>query len=443
MPPRAAVLLALFVAAARPQPAGPAGLPGLLDGATPAVLTLDAPLSELFQKDSGNEEYAVRGTVSYKGPDGSDVTLRDVMVSVRGHTSETECSFPKLKLKAKGSGSLKIGTHCGEEPDDTLSKKYGRLTNEKSPLREALAYKLLEALDVPALRTRPARITYVDSSGSAAAAPLVRNAILVEDDADAMKRVGGTTELSMETFGDVRKRSASRDAARIAFGEALIANFDWCLKFSADDVYRCNEQKPLWNLLAFDRGGGQAALLMKDLDLAGIVVGTHPWFSSIFNPAFVPSKSESDVEVISQVQRTRSLYSRADLDALRRDFAGRKAAVYAALDKADVDSRGREIARAHVDAFFAAIADEAFYRPVVASKDVQLYVDAAGTKEACGPKDIVAVGTPVNVLQQSGSMSQVVVLDALWRWGPKNQCAAVEKGAVWIRSDAISSNYPQ
>ncbi|HTM25315.1 MAG TPA: hypothetical protein VL225_08985 [Vicinamibacterales bacterium] len=442
MPPRVAVILALLLAAARPQPPGSVSLEGLLSGATPAVLTLVAPLNELFQKDSGNEEYGVRGTLSYKDPDGRDVALPDVTVSVRGHTSETECSFPKLKLKAKGSGSLKIGTHCGEEPDDALSKKYGRLTNEKSPLREALAYKLLEALEVPALRTRPARITYVDSSASAAA-PLVRNAILVEDDADAMKRAGGTTELSMETFGDVRKRSASHDAARIVFGEALIANFDWCLKFSPDDAYRCNEQKPLWNLLAFDRGGGQAALMMKDLDLAGIVVGTHPWFSSIFNPAFVPSKSEVDVEVISQVQRTRSLYSRADLDALRRDFAGRKAAVYAVVDKADVDSRGREIARAHVDAFFGAIADEAFYRPVVATRDVQLYVDAAGTKEACGPKDTVDVGTPVNVLQQSGSMSQVVVLDALWRWGPKNQCAAVEKGSVWIRSDAISSDYPR
>jgi hypothetical protein len=441
MPPRAAVILAVLLAAARLQPAGPTGLPGLLNGATPAVLTLDAPLSELFQKDSGNEEVAVRGTLSYKGPDGADVSLRDVMVSVRGHTSETECSFPKLKLKAKGSGALKIGTHCGETPDDTLSKKYGRLTNEKSPLREALAYKLLEALGVPALRARPAHITYIDSS--AAATPLVRNAILVEDDADAMKRAGGTTEVTMETFGDVRKRGAAADAARIAFGEALIANFDWCLKFSSDDAYRCNERKPLWNVLAFDRGGGQAALLMKDLDLAGIVVGRHLWFSSIFNPAFVPSKSESDVEVISQVQRTRSLYSRADLDALRRDFAGRKAAVYAAVDKADVDPRGREIARAHVDAFFGAIADEAFYRPVVARTGVQLYVDASGTKEACGPKDTFDVGTPVNVLQQSGSMSQVVVLDALWLWGPKNECAAIEKGSVWIRSDAISSNYPR
>ena len=162
-----------------------------------------------------------------------------VAVSVRGHTSkrETECTFPKLKLKLAGSRSIKIGSHCGDAADDVLSPKYGRLQNEKSPHREALIYQLLRAADVPVLNARPARIAYVEQGQSA---PLERNAILLEDDDDAMRRLGGTAEVPMAAFGTVEARQAIADAVRIAFGQALIGNFDGqvAARISAADVVR-------------------------------------------------------------------------------------------------------------------------------------------------------------------------------------------------------------
>jgi hypothetical protein len=274
--------------------------------------------------------------------------------------------------------------------------------------------------------------------------PLTRHAILVEGDDEARRRLKGKAEIPMEKFGSVRARGASADAARIAFGEAMIGNFDWCLKFAPDDSYRCDDRKPLWNILAYDRGDGTASLLMQDFDLAGIVVGHHNWFKTIFNGEFVPSKSEIEVEVLGQVQRTRSVFPRAELDALRHSFLDRKPAVYAILDQAGVvDANGHDIAHGYVDSFFKAIADdESFYRPVVAKNDVPLYADAARTKAACGAKDVVPPGTPVNELQRSDSMSQVVILDALWRWTADQRCEAVQTGPVWIQSDAISKDYP-
>jgi hypothetical protein len=255
--------------------------------------------------------------------------------------------------------------------------------------------------------------------------------------------VKGTAEIPMEAFTNVQAHGAAADAARIAFGEAMIGNFDWHLKFSPDDIYRSNQRKPLWNVLAFDRGDGKAALVMKDFDLAGIVVGRHPWFKTIFNPAFVPSKSEIEIEVLSQVQRTRSLFPRADLDAVRRHFVERKPAVYGALEQTEVDARGREIARAYLDSFFNAIADdESFYRPVVTAKDVRIYLDAAGTTEACGAGDVVLPGTPVNELQRSGTMSEVVILDVMWRWTAEQRCETVQTRPVWIQSEAISRDFP-
>ena len=450
---RCAVLAStVLLGAAGPHQAPVAPLPpgtqqpkldSLLDGKGPVTLTLEAPLQELFATGSDDEAVSVPGTVTFKDPaSGADVVVTDVAVSVRGHTSrrETECTFPKLKLKLKGSGSVKVGTHCGEATDDQLSPKYGRLVNEKSPQREALVYDVLRAVDAPGLRTRVARITYVDK---AQPEPVVRHALLLEDDDDAMKRVGGTAEIPLETFGNVATRGVAADAARIAFAEAMIGNFDWCLKFSPDDIYRCNEPKPLWNVLAFDHGGGRTSLVMKDFDLAGMVVGRHTWFDKVWNRAFVPSQSEIEIEVLSQVQRTRSLFPRATLDAERRHFVDRKAAVYDAVRAAAVDDKGREIARAYLDAFYAAITDdEQYYRPIVVRTDVQIFRDAKGTEEACGPKDVMRPGTPVNEIQRSGSMSQVVVLDAMWRWASRNECHAVQDGPVWIPSDAIIRNFP-
>ena len=247
----------------------------------------------------------------------------------------------------------------------------------------------------------------------------------------------------MEAFGSVRTRGAGADAGPIAFGQAMIGNFDWCLKFAPDDIYRCNEPKPLWNVLGFDRGDGKAALVMKDFDLAGMVVGRHGWFKHIFNPAFVPSRSEIEIEVLSQIQRTRSLFSRADLDAERRHFTERKASIYAVVDQADIDQKGRELARAYLDSFFKAIGDEeAFYRPVVAKSDVRVYADAARTREACKPNDFFRPGTPVTELQRSGTMSQVVILDANWRWTSDERCQSVQNGPVWVQSDTITKDYP-
>jgi hypothetical protein len=441
---RATLVAAVFLFIGQAQPAQTdRKLSQLLDGDTPIALTLEAPLQELFDKGAEDENFTVAGTLRYKDPSsGADVELRGLEVSVRGHTSrrETECTFPKLKLKLKGAGSIKIGTHCGEGQDTDLTTKYGRLANEKSPHREALVYRLLSIAGAPTLRTRPARITYRDA---AQGTPLERNALLLEDDDDAMKRVKGTAEIPMEHFGNVVTRKADAEAARIAFAEAMIGNFDWCLKFSPDDIYRCNEPKPLWNVVAFDVGGDRASLLMKDFDLAGMVVGPHKWFDTVWNRAFVPSKSEIAIETLSQVQRTRALFPRARLDAERRHFIERKNGLYDAVQRAPVDDGGRTLARGYLDNFYRAIENDGeFYRPVVAGTDVQVFLDPQGTREACGPKDVMRAGTPVNEVQKSGSMSQVVILDAMWRWASKNECNAVQDGPVWIRSDAITRDYP-
>lgn len=447
------LLSALFVlAAAAPVAQGPP----VFNSFASVELTLEAPLQRLFDKGIEDEQFSVPGVLSYRdGTNGRDVTIPDVEVSVRGHTSrrEIECSFPKLKLKFRNAGArdasmfaglsgLRIGSHCGENPDEQLTPKYGRLANEKSPWREAFVYRALHLAGVPALAARPARITYVDKD--AGRGPLVRNAILLETDEDVTRRLDGTREIKEEEFTSARDQFTAADTVTIAFGEAMVGNFDWCLRFFPGDAYRCNAHRPLWNVMAIARGDRRAVPVPADFDLAGMVVGRHPWFGKVYNLDVVPSRSSIDVEVLSQVQRTRSLFTRAELDEGRRHFLERRGAIYAALEEAPLDPHGRELARQHLDAFYGAIENDAsFYRPVVVKPDVRVYVDAAKTREACAAADTLLPGTPVREVRRDGGMAEVAILDARWHWAPPASCPAVQSGTVWIDASALSTNYPQ
>lgn len=430
----------------------------LFDGQDVLELTVEAPFDDLFANARDDDDYSVTGSVAYTDPaTGRTIAIDDVAITTRGHTSRnaSECDFPKLKLKFgphAGDGlfedieTLKVGTHCADRPDAERTPKYGRLANEKAPHREALVYRLLDAAQVPTLRARPARISYVFSgSKRTAEPPLIRNAMLLEDDDAALHRLGGAEQLTDDRFESAQAMFSPVDSARLAFAQAMIGNFDWCLRFFAGDTYRCDDTHPLWNVIAVVRKDGSAAPAIYDFDLSGIVVGRHPWFGQVLNEAFLPSNSRIEVEVLSQLQRVRSLYGRQHLDAMRRSFMDRKAAIFSALAEGVVDEEGRKLAGLYLSSFFNLIEDEAaFYRPVVVAADTRAYRDADRAQPACGEASVVPIGTPASApLEVRGDMSRVLLLDAQWRWAPPRTCNAVRSRAVWIASDAIDTNYPR
>jgi hypothetical protein len=428
---------------------------GLFSRYEAVELRLTAPFADLLAKSDATSDYAVDGTLTYTADDGREVTIDGIHVSVRGNTSrqDTECTFPKLKLHFpkspgldasifKGAERLKIGTHCGEEADEQLSHKYGRLANEHAVTREAFVYRLLDVLGVASLKARPARITYEDPA--AGTAPLVRNAMLLEDTNEAMKRFHASREITMEQFGSAKRDLAESDTVTLAFAEAMMGNFDWCLRLSPDDTYRCDAKKPLWNIAALARDDGTVVPLIYDFDLAGMVTGSHVWFGDVLNESFSASKSRIEVEVVSQIQHTRSLFPRAQLDAARQRFLSRKPEALRALHESHVDARGNVYIEAYLKAFFDAIAtDEAFYPPVVVAAHTTAYTAASGSTVVCPNAATIPVGTPVSApTERSGSRVHVQVLDALWHWTGDRKCDAVRKEGVWIDESAIGTRYP-
>lgn len=447
----ASLLLALSILAAQQPSPQKTGTSLLFEAPQVFEARLEAPFTSLFEQGRKDPRQAVKGVLSYKDASGRDQSIADVSVTLRGNTSrqETECDFPKLKLTFSGSNpppfdgvsTLKIGTHCADKADAELTPKYGRWANDKAPQREAAVYRMLAAAGVPTLQARAAKFTYVftDSKDQ----PLVRNAFLLEDDDELMERIGASSETTEKQFTSAREAFTAADGARVAFAQAMIANFDWCLRYFRDEEYRCNQRHPLWNVLAM-KTSDRLLPVIYDFDLSGFVTGRHLWFKHVLNPAFSASGSEQEVEVLVQLHRARSLYSREVLDATRSEFMKRKAAIYDALDDSPLDEGWRPKVQAYLNAFFAAIEKpESFYRPAVITSDVRFFSDPGGSTAACGD-DIAPIGTVVSApLETRGQFVKVIVLDTWWRWAPPNKCDAIHSGPVWVAANSISANYPK
>lgn len=433
-----------------------AGNPDIFVGDTPITLTLEAPLAELFEQGRTDADHEVEGQLTWSVGGSAAATLAKVVISERGHTSRqaSECAFPKLKIDLThadvantpfaGMRAIKLGTHCDERQDEALTAKYGRLANERAPSREALVYRLLETAGVPTLLARPARVTYVFTDDRSRS-PLTRMALLLEDDQQAQDRLGATGQITETTFGSARELFEPRDTARLAFAQAMIGNFDWCLRMFGGDIYRCDERHPLWNILAFERPGRRALPLVYDFDLSGIVVGRHIWFDQVFSADFADVPSAVRVEVQAQVQRTRSLFDRPLLDDTRRHFVQVRAALLREIDASTADERGKALATEYLAAFFDAIESDArFYGPVVVDGGHVASLDPEGARPACGDRSTVPVGTPVSApLEVRGDQTRVRLLDALWEWTGNNRCDAVHRQAVWLPSVAIGNEYPR
>jgi hypothetical protein len=463
------VLAAVWASSATPTQSQVRAADRLFSSYAPLSITLEAPFDDLLRQVRQKVPHPVMATLSYRDPEAGDVRLANVELSVRGHTSleAGQCEFPKLKLKFNstsgappgslfdGMTTVKIGTHCGEGSDDVLSARWGRLLNAHSPLREAFIYRLLDALRVPTLKARPVRISYVyvnasSASKAVAGSParppftLVRDAMFLEDTQRTEARLSSLGEYTEENFGSADTKFTPADAARLAFAQALVGNFDWCVRFFPSDSYRCNGRHGLFNVLALKQSDGSALPLPYDFDLAGMVTGHHRWFAMAFNTSFAPGATEAAVEVLAQLQHARTLFTRAQLDSTRAEFVKYKADAYAALTDAQLDDAGRRLAAAYIDAFYAVIeSDERFYVPVVVVPNTRIFTNARQRKGAC--KDaVVPLGTPVSApLETNGSMQRVLILDALWKWAPPSDCRAIySSNGVWVATSAVSPQYP-
>lgn len=251
-------------------------------------ITLEGPWAKIIKDRNKETEYD--GFIRLNQAQGGRSIA--VKISARGTTSiaPTECSFPKLKIKVAnkadagifgGNNSIKIGTHCGDEksPSDA-----GRIRDGGAGVRaEYVAYKILDALNVPHQKTQLIQITYVDPTNSKFQ-PRTRPAFFLETEKSMSKRLGAEfinyTQDSYDREGlkfdnIIADKISAKSAAIVFLSEMLLGNNDFSLPLSDQIIDPDEMQVGIKNVFIL-KTGNQGLAVPQDFDLAAAITGGFP-----------------------------------------------------------------------------------------------------------------------------------------------------------------------
>lgn len=272
---------------------------------------------------------------------------------VRGYSSLQECPFPKLTLKVGrdvrtntpffDAREIKIGTHCAEGGRGPI----GRLRDERSTYREALAYEAMEHLGFLCPRIRRARIEFQDTTPtnrvSEVGWTVTRNAMLLDDAEVVGERLGGHALDDDELAALTDARFDPQLIVDLRFLHALLGNWDFVLNETGER---------LWNTDVIELPNGTLVPLVGDFDLCSFVTeivrdrAPHDYH---------PELPELDRQTRHDLEQIRgSTTSDRFLGAAQR-FAARREGLLALVNEAEVDDLGRANARNHVEAFFRSL----------------------------------------------------------------------------------------
>ncbi len=245
----------------------------IFDGDKPLELTFTADFSNLIEnKDKLSDESQFPLTIEVAG----EAALAG-KIALRGGLRRGMCRFPPFKIefdkRIKTPGTflnvkeLKLVTHC-----DSTMAPYGNLIRE-----ERLNYQLMEKFSPLALKTREAKIRYVDSSGKLA--PIEGFAFFIEDGGDFAKRSGLTTN---KTPVDGVEAVDPENLAEVALFQALIGNTDW-------GVIQAST-KSGHNVRIYRRQDNSIVLVPYDFDLA-MINSTNTFYENTIALPCIPQKA--------------------------------------------------------------------------------------------------------------------------------------------------------
>jgi hypothetical protein len=355
---------------------------GIFSTNEPITLTIEAPFSDMFYlARMGVRDRPTRpikrvkkynpGILKGKSPAG-DFSL-PIQIKVRGNSSLADCTFAKLKIKidkeaARGTvfeqaDEVKVGSHCDNDFDKEHSYTMaGRYLDPIATHREAYAYSVLNLLGLVAPKSRPAVITYVDTSEDSWERPIKRHAFLFEDIEVVASNLGGLEIRDEDKLFEPEEVDAvDRDAAlKLYFAETLIGNWDWNLTLdreqvaSKPDSTRPGERREhLWNMDILTAPNGKTIPVPADFDLATIVndflrMGMVP-------DDFLTGESNSVRFRANILKRATKYFPTESLTEMRKHFEGRKGEILAHVETYPLDDKEKDRLKRHIDQFYRAL----------------------------------------------------------------------------------------
>lgn len=304
-------------------PAAPA-VPPLFQTDTPLVFQLTTDLRALL-RDRGAERPERPGLLHLANA--ADSTMLEVELRTRGIFRLKHCTFPPLRLDLPrtktegtpfaGQDKLKLVTHCRGD------RSFDRLV-----LREYALYRAFAALTDSSLRTRVARVTYVDS---ARADTVRRVAFLIEAEEDLARRIGAEV-MELGNVHDMLTEAAYMTL--VAVFQYMIGNTDWSV-WGRHNI----------TILRDTAGTGRLLAVPYDFDFSGAV-----------NAPYATPPPQLPIRTVRE--RLYRGYCQADTvlnDVLAR-FRGAKDRIYAAVrETPGLDPRDVRDLLAYFDDFYATL----------------------------------------------------------------------------------------
>ncbi len=221
------------------------------------TLVLEADFHTMRREDRRDDDSEERPAVMrWETADGTS-GVQEIQLQTRGNfrLAKRNCEFPPLRINVKkkqtkntvfeGQDKLKLVTAC----------KLGRSYWEQYVVKEYLIYRTFNLLTDLSFRVKPARVTYVDTSGEDDT--FSRFAFLIEDDSDMAVRNGGRKQ-DWESGQLHPLQLENHHAILLDVFQFMIGNTDW----SGVEMH---------NMELFRPPSGPLSTVPYDFDFSGLV----------------------------------------------------------------------------------------------------------------------------------------------------------------------------
>ena len=327
---------------------------GIFDASSVLDLALTGPFQEHFDLAFAGLPDGIfpplRQKLYFDGSLGLGDASWPVRLRVRGNSSLQECPFPKIKVKIKrkirlgtpleNARELKIGSHCAEGGQGNI----GRLRHESATFREVLAYEAMQTLEFLSPRIRRAKIEYQDTSDPGAPArtgwKLTRMAFIMDHVEVLAESLNGRA-LEDEEIGALSEAGFPLQLITdLELFHVMIGNWDYGL--SSDGT-------GLWNTEVIELPNKTLVPIAGDFDLASWVTGNI----RVTPPRdFLPELDDMERQIRFELDRIHTEYGDELFNHGRERFQSKRATLVDLVNKAAMDTEGRDFVRNHLEVFF-------------------------------------------------------------------------------------------
>lgn len=283
--------------------------------------------------------------IIYPETDGTTVSL-SAKAKFRGAWTLLNCAFPKFKFKIdknqlvkaplfKDASNLKVGSHC--YPGGSAA---GDATH-----RESFIYHLVSILGMPAQKSKPAQINYVDTEENET---FVKKAFLFEDGDLMAKRLGGKI-IEADANGIFPKETFDRlDRNQVVFAHLLqifIGNWDYSIRI---------DERRAQNIEMLALTDGRVLAIPSDFNFSTMVTGE---LADGFGGGTTNEKAAAEKFIQKRLLAlvTAKQISKEELVKAAQIFSGKKENILSSVKTYPLDDEGRDNIRISVEAFYTVL----------------------------------------------------------------------------------------